>query len=253
MDRTILAKFAFWGLLTAVLLALLLGARSAPPALGAAAAACTEGATDGGFESEGQGWIQQVSPALPAGATLITSFYPYSGKLGADLAGRVNANDRLSQQVTFPANATSISLSFWWSSVTQETASSTAFDHLRVALYQPDGVTVIATLLTAHNATSEDWLWNFSHLDLGQYVGQTVLLRFTATNDATNPTEFFVDDVSIQSCAAEPASTATATATRTITPTVTPTAKLTATPTPTQGIPPSRQPSFLPLLLHGKQ
>lgn len=251
MDRTISAKFAFLGLLTAILLALLLGARLARPALGAAFAACTEGAMDGGFENQGQGWIQQASPALPAGATLISSFYPYSGQLGADLAGRVNANDRLSQQVTLPTNATSISLSFWWASVTQETASSTAFDYLRVALYQPDGITLIATLLTTHNATSEDWLWNFSNLDLGQYAGQTVLLRFTATNDATNPTEFFVDNVSIQSCAAAPAATTTATATRTITPTATPTTTLTATPTPTQGPPPSRQPSFLPLLLHG--
>lgn len=252
MDRTILAKFAFFGLLTAVLLALLLGARSAPPALGAAPAACTEWVTDGGFESQGQDWSQQASPALPAGATLITSFYPYSGHLGADLAGRVSANDRLSQQVTLPANATSISLSFWWAAVTQETASSTAFDYLRVALYKSDGATLIATLLTAHNATSDDWLWNFSDLNLGPYAGQTVLLRFTATNDATNPTEFFVDNVSIQSCAAIPAATATTTATRTITPTATAT-RVTPTVTPTPGTPQAWQPSFLPLLLLGKR
>lgn len=261
MDRAILAKYVFFGLLSAVLLALLLAALTAPPVFSTGLTGCTEVVINGGFENQGQGWLLQASPALPAGESLINSYYPHSGARGADLAGRDGANDRLSQQVTLPANTASLSLSFWWALITQETASSTAFDYLRIALYSVDGSTLVAPLLTLHNASAADsWVWDFPTIDLGDYGGQTLVLRFTATNDAAgNPTEFFVDDISIQACAAVPVTTATSTPTATATPTVKATATATATaaasvtPTPTQGTPQARRPGFLPLLLHGKR
>ena len=42
--------------------------------------------------------------------------------------------------------------------------------------------------------------WERLSVDLSAYAGQTVQLQFLAHNDSTNPTEFFVDDVTIPGC-----------------------------------------------------
>ena len=202
---------------------------------GIESAGCTELLVNGDFEQDGAGWQQQPSPPLPAGVTLIDSFYPHSGQLGAYLAGRNDANDRLSQQITLPANAASIQMDLWWALFTEETAG--AFDALRIALYEPSGSVPIVTLLNLDNATAVDWTWTGASFDLMPYAGRTLVLRFTATNDtAGSPTTFFVDDISILACT----STSTATSTATASPSTTATATRTATPTPTVVVLPSR-------------
>jgi hypothetical protein len=252
-----------------ILLAVVPAAFPSSLALGSDLAVCSERIVNGGFEQGGLGWQQQPSPPLPAGVTLIDSFYPHTLNFGADLAGRNGASDRLSQQVTLSANATSIALDLWWALFTEETAGT--FDRLQVALYEPSSGALIATLLEVDNTSATDWAWNLASFDLTSYAGRTVVLRFTATNDtAGSPTIFFADDVSILACTASPTSTptsttpsttaspgATATATRTPTPASTATATATctptrtATPTATRTAWPDRWPVYLPLVIRG--
>jgi hypothetical protein len=224
-------RFGLFGLLALLALAGGLALRPAAAASGVGPAGCVDLAVDGGFESGGQGWTQQPSPPLPSGVTLVDPFFRRTGQLGAYLAGRNGANDRLSQRITLPANATSITLDFWWASFTEETAGS--FDFFRAALYDPASGALIATLLAADNSTAADWSWGLASFDLAPYASRVVVLQFTATNDADGrPTTFFVDDVSITACVS--ATTVTATPTATITVTSSPTRTFTPTATATE-------------------
>lgn len=236
MRRRMFNRFVFLGLLAALLFAgrgMLwpVAAAGVGPA-GVGPAGCDELVVDGGFEGGGQGWIQQPSPPLPTGVTLIDPFFRRTGQLAAYMAGRNSADDRLSQTVMLPAGATSITLNLWWASFTEETAGS--FDFLRAALYDPTSGALIVTLFSADNSTAADWTWEAAPFDLAPYAGRTVVLRFTATNDAAGrPTIFFVDDVSIAACASAATATATVTATAAVTPTATVTPTGTRTPSPT--------------------
>jgi len=197
---------AFAGGVALILLALVPAALRPPVALGSGLAGCSELIVNGGCEQGSAGWQQQPSPPLPAGVTRVDSFYPHTPDFGAYLAGRNGANDRLSQQVTLPANASSLTLDLWWALFTEETAG--AFDHLQVAFHEPSNSALIATLLEADNTSATDWAWSLASFDLTPYAGRTVILRFTATNDtAGSPTIFFADDISILVCTTSPTST----------------------------------------------
>lgn len=172
---------------------------AAPPVSGAAPDVCQQLIVDGGFENGGQSWTKYSQ----SGSTLIDAFYRHTGQLGAWLGGKNNALDRLSQQVALPPGPRSIKLTFWWALTTEENPGG-AFDKLQVDLYRTDGSTLIATLLKVDNSSAEAWVWNPATFDLNQYAGQTIQLRFTATTDSGNPTSFFVDDVSLLTCAAGP-------------------------------------------------
>jgi hypothetical protein len=201
-------------------------------ALGPAPTSCTELLQDGSFEAGGQGWLQQSAQ----GYELISNFNPHAGRLGAYLAGVNDADDRLSQQIALPQGAT-IVLQGWWFLATAESAG--AFDTMTVALLRPDG-TPLADLITVDN-TAEVGIWDEILLDLTPYAGQTVVLRFAALTDASNISDFYLDDVSVIACAQEITPTPT-TATDTPTPTTTPVASATPTTTAT-GIPATSTPT----------
>lgn len=256
------------GLSAAILLALLMGLLAAPAAWSTAPVACTERITNGGFEAGSQGWVQYSK----LGFQLIDALFPHTGALGAWLGAEDNAYDQLKQQVTLPSGVSSTRLTFWWALMTEESAG--AFDYLVVELDSGDGSTPIR-LSAIDNTGSEAWVWNYGELDLTAYAGRTVWVRFTATTDGLNPTHFFVDDVSIQSCTDGGSVTATATSggltrtptatlspgSATVTPTRTPTATSTRTPTVTATLrpgtatstptnrPPGTRLLYLPLVL----
>ncbi len=220
--------------------------------LGAAPAGCAELLVNGSFEEGGLGW-QQTSAG---GYNLISEFNPRTGSLGAYLAGINNADDRLSQQVTLPAGIST--LYAWWSLATAETAG--AFDQMTVSLLRSDG-SLLADLLTVDNTAPAD-VWDEIVVDLSPYAGQAVVLRFTGRTDSANITDFYLDDVSIVACSADPQPTATATSTDEVTsptptvtlivtPSVTPTptvVALTATPTMTSSVTPTPTLTAIPTM-----
>jgi len=164
-------------------------------AYGATPAGCTELIQNGSFEDGDAGWQQASSGEYE----LISDFNPRTGSLGAYLAGVNKADDRLGQQVALPTGT--ITLSAWWHLDTTEAAG--AFDRMTVSLLQPDG-TWLADLLAVDN-TAPASVWDEIVIDLSSYAGQTVTLRFTATTDGTNPSDFYLDDISVVACAASPA------------------------------------------------
>lgn len=212
---------------------------------GARPAGCAEWVVNGGFEAGSAGWTSQSNGVPPRDLT--GNFYPYRGAQGAILAGANNADDRLAQQITLPAAATEVRLTFWWSLFTEE-APGAAFDTLRVQLFQPGANSPLTTTLSVTNDSAESLLWNFATADLAAYAGQTVELRFTGTSDGNRPTTFFFDEVSVTACGGStetptPTATLPPTPTLTASPSVTPAATASLTPTPTSTATPTATPT----------
>lgn len=172
----------------------------------AQSAGCAELVVNGGFENGHTPWVEQSKLQME----LLDPFYPHTGKMGAWLGGANNAEDSLTQTVTLPSDAV-ITLRYWWA-VFSEEAPGGAFDVARAELLRANG-SVITTTLTINNEAAEAWLWNEAVADLSAYAGQAVQLHLRANNDATNPTSFFFDDVSIVACPQDGTSTPTPTPT----------------------------------------
>jgi hypothetical protein len=191
-----------------------------PPSV---AAICDELVINGGFEAGSLGWTQSSA----GGYDLISDFNPFAGVRSAYLGGIDNAEDRLSQAMTLPIGATSITLRAWWSIATSETGG--AFDWLTLSLLRPDGSLLVELVRIDDNAEPD--LWDELVVELISYAGQPVVLQAHAATDDSNPTDFFVDDISILACITSSTPTPTPTATQPVTPT--PTATRSVTPTPT--------------------
>ncbi len=168
-----------------------LPALAAPPALvrAPAAAPCTERVANGNFELGSRYWTEEGA----SGVKLVTNFDPRTGKYSADLGGVNSVNHRIKQQVWFPKAGT-VTLTFWWEQWTQETAPTTQ-DYLAVALLNANG-TLIKELARL-GADPDMPPWEQLSFDLSAYGGKPLLLQFQAVTDNVNPTEFFVDDVSV--------------------------------------------------------
>jgi subtilisin family serine protease len=143
---------------------------------------------NGGFESGTSPWVQSSS----GGYQLIDTTRPHSGSYSAYLADYNYATDSIYQTVTIPTNGT---LTYWWYMTTTE-SGSTAYDYLRVRLYNSSGA-LVATLRTFSNASGAG-LWRQDSISLSSYAGQSLRVQFTGTNDSTLPTGFFIDDVSVR-------------------------------------------------------
>jgi hypothetical protein len=124
-----------------------------------------------------------------------TSEPPHAGTWDAWMDGYGSTHtDTASQQVIIPATITSASLSFWLHIDTAETGS-TAYDKLTVALYNTGG-TLLKTLGTFSNVNAASGYTQHS-FDVSAYKGQTVVVKFTGTEDSSQQTSFVLDDVNL--------------------------------------------------------
>jgi serine protease len=103
--------------------------------------------------------------------------------------------DTLAQSVAIPSGYTSATLKYYLHIDTAETATTTVHDKLTVALYSSSGA-LLKTLATWSNLNAAA---GYSmHTDtLAAYIGQTVSIRFTGSEDASNQTSFVLDDVTL--------------------------------------------------------
>jgi hypothetical protein len=168
------------------------GASAAGEALGGGVPTCVERIVNGGFEDGVTGWLQSSAGAN----NLISVFNPHSGTWGAYLGGANQADDKVTQQVALPATAVSITLTAWWAIATEE--QNVGFDKMTVSVLKPDG-TLLADLLSVDSSATVN-LWEQAVLDLAGYRGQPVIVQFRATTDASNLTDFYLDDVSLIAC-----------------------------------------------------
>jgi serine protease len=106
-----------------------------------------------------------------------------------------NHTDTASQTVSIPSGKTSATLTFWLHIDTAETTTTTAFDTLRVQVLNTSG-TVLATLGTFSNLNHATGYQQHS-FSLNSFIGQTVVIKFTGTEDSSLQTSFVIDDVNL--------------------------------------------------------
>ncbi|HSN19219.1 MAG TPA: BACON domain-containing carbohydrate-binding protein [Usitatibacter sp.] len=147
-----------------------------------------------GFESGASGWVESATSGVSIIYTDGTAAHTGSGY--AYLGGYTSGTDSIYQDVTIPANASQAQLRFWYRITTSESGSS-PYDVLTVAVENRTTGARLATVVTLSNADATSGYVRAGPYDLSAFKGQTVRLRFTATNDFSDTTNFFVDDISL--------------------------------------------------------
>jgi hypothetical protein len=157
-----------------------------------AAGGSTNLIVNGGFETG------SASPwTLTAGVLNNSTAEPaHSGVWDAWMDGYGTTHtDSAAQTVAIPAGKTSATLVFWLHIDTAETTTTTAFDTLRVQVLNTSG-TVLATLGTFSNLNHAAGYQQHS-FSLNSFIGQTVVIKFTGTEDVSLQTSFVLDDVAL--------------------------------------------------------
>jgi Putative Ig domain len=117
----------------------------------------------------------------------------HSGSWDAWLDGYGTTHtDTLSQSVTIPSTCTTATFSFWLHIDTAETTKTTAYDTLKVQVLNSSG-TVLATLATFSNLNHATGYTQHSY-SVAPYIGQTITLKFTGSEDSSLQTSFVDDD-----------------------------------------------------------
>ncbi len=165
---------------------------------------CTELVQNGDFETgKAAPWVESSNLNKP----LVIEFPGQSGgKYRAFLGSASNADEFIYQDISLPAEAASVSLTYWWNHASQE-RDQQPHDFLTITLQDTSGK-VLTTLDEFNNTTGKMFEFTQATHALTAYVGQAVRLHFHVTTDAQNDSDFLVDDVSVQACGPS-ASTAT--------------------------------------------
>jgi len=100
--------------------------------------------------------------------------------------------DTASQTITIPATATSATLTFWLHIDTAETTTTTAFDVLSVQAIS--GTTTTLGTFSNLNKAAGYIQRSFS---LNAFIGKTVTIRFSGTEDTSLQTSFVIDDINV--------------------------------------------------------
>ncbi len=153
---------------------------------------------NGGFENGTTPWTQ--TSGLISSAT--TAEPAHGGTMDAWLGGHGSTHtDTLSQALTLPAGCTSASLTFFSHIDTKETTTSTKYDTLVVQA----GTDTLASYSNLDKNTG----YIQRTFDMSRYLGQTVTLKVTGTEDSSLATNFLLDDFSLTTGTAPTDSTRT--------------------------------------------
>ncbi len=102
--------------------------------------------------------------------------------------------DSVAQTVTIPSGKLAATLSFYLRINTKE-RGNVVHDTLAVQVLNSSGV-VLSTLATYSNVNAAPG-YVLKTLDMSAYIGKSVILRFVGTEDASLPTSFVLDDVTL--------------------------------------------------------
>jgi hypothetical protein len=149
----------------------------------------TERLQNGGFESGyGVGWNQTegsydiIAHSSEGGQIRTGSWSAWHG-------GDTSYTDTQYQQVTISPNATVVTFRYYYYIYTQE-SSGIAYDLLYVRI----SGNLLATYSNLDDTASS---WVLVNFDLSSYIGQTITISFSSSNDISDVTNFFIDDVSL--------------------------------------------------------
>ena len=147
---------------------------------------------NGGFESGSTGWT--ATSGVICTSTACSGQAAHGGTGFAWLNGYGAAHtDTLSQAIKLPTGLKGAQLTFWLHVDTAETAGSTPYDKLTVAVTSGSTTTTLGTYSNL-NATPG---YVQKSLDLTRWIGQSVTVKFTGTEDSSRQTSFVLDDVGI--------------------------------------------------------
>ncbi len=144
-----------------------------------------------GFESGNVSWT-----ATSGVITSSTGQPARTGSWKAWLCGYGSTHtDYAYQQVTIPSTATSASLSFYLRITSSETTTTTVYDRLQVQILNSSG-SVLSTLASYSNLNKNS-SYLLKSFDVTAYRGQTIRVRFYATEDSSLQTSFVIDDTAL--------------------------------------------------------
>ncbi|NIK57063.1 Zn-dependent metalloprotease [Kribbella shirazensis] len=142
-----------------------------------------------GFESGAVDWTGTAGPITNnTGRPARTGTW----KLWLGGNGRT-ATETVGQSVAIPASATSAKLSFWIRIDTAETTASTVYDTAKVQVVNGSTTSTLATYSNLNKNTT----YVQKTLDVTQYKGKTVTVRFVGQEDSSLQTSFVIDDTSL--------------------------------------------------------
>jgi subtilase family serine protease len=147
--------------------------------------------TNGGFETSASPWTVSSGVYCTNSSCSGQTAHAGTGFLWLDGYGSTHT-DTATQSITIPAGKTSASLTFYVHIDTKETGT-TAYDKLAVAVTSGSTTTTLATYSNANAATG----YVLKTISLNAYIGKTVTLKFTGTEDSSLATSFVLDDVAV--------------------------------------------------------
>ena len=150
-----------------------------------------------GFESGAANWHQSSTRGY---ATILYSTGSgHNGSNGyAFLCNYDNAVEAIDQDVTLPAAASSITLDFYYKISTNETTTTSIYDHFYVLVLDPptDTQNPIVMMELSNLNKSAGWLHS-NIIDLSAFKGKTIRLMMMGDTDGKNLTAFRIDDVNL--------------------------------------------------------
>ncbi|WNG16820.1 M4 family metallopeptidase [Cystobacter fuscus] len=151
---------------------------------------------DPGFELDGTDWVQE--PTDSDSSIIVHSFIGARTGWGYALFNGygTSAVDRLSQQVTFPADTQTAALTFYLNVRTDDLGTQ-AQDTLAVQVRDPQGNLLEQPASWSNVDSTLGWVQ--VSVDLTRFAGQTVQLHFVGTeNDDGLASQFRLDDLSLR-------------------------------------------------------
>jgi hypothetical protein len=142
---------------------------------------------NGGYEGTPSPWAFSGHASWASGTA-------HTGSSYALLGNRNRANGSVSQSVTIPAGATA-ALTFWLS-VTSNDSSASATDIIYVEVVEGSSTSLLGTFSNLNKGAAG--VYSMKSFSVAQWRGKTVTLRFRATTNNKQATNFYVDDVSLQ-------------------------------------------------------
>ena len=144
-----------------------------------------------GFESGVTSWTASAGVACTNSTCSGETAHGGTGFAWLDGYGSAHT-DMLSQTVTIPAGKTSATLTFWLHIDTAETGT-TAYDKLTVQATSGTTTTTLATYTNVNAAAG----YVQKTISLNGYIGKSVTIKFTGTEDSSLQTSFVLDDVNV--------------------------------------------------------
>ncbi|MGP5047949.1 S8 family serine peptidase [Glutamicibacter ardleyensis] len=141
-----------------------------------------------GFEDGSTNWTANRADTFETGSAARTG----NGLAGLNGWGSSNTYT-LDQKVTIPSSATSAQLKFYLRVLTNETTSSYAYDKLTVQVLDGYGTYSVGSWSNLDAGSS----YNERSINLNNFRGKTVTLRFKGVEDSAKATVFRIDDASV--------------------------------------------------------